>query len=88
MVVRLGKHTDGATQSDLHVRGLEVAVGEVGCELKASSEVVGICLHYATALQLDGDTEEVLTSSDDSITPLKRYQQRSQNMPEKKISPP
>ena len=70
MVVGLGKHSDGASQRDLQVRLLEPAMGEVRGELQAALDVVRILLGHPSALNLEGDTQEVLARQGHQVAPL------------------
>ena len=57
MVVRFGEYTNRAPQNNLQVRGLQLAVGEVRCELQAALDVVRVFLSDSPALNLNRDTQ-------------------------------
>lgn len=62
VVICLCKYPNGAAESYLHVRRLQLTMREVGCKLQATANVVRIFLRYAATLQLDRDTEQILAS--------------------------
>ena len=72
MVVRLGEDTDRTPQSNLKVERLELAVSEVRSELQVAGGIFRLLLCYASSLEFDRDTKQVLASAGYGFSPLKQ----------------
>ncbi len=70
VVVGLGEHTDGAPQSDLKVSLLQIALREVRGELQAALDVIRILLGHSSALNLEGNTQEIFARQGHQVAPL------------------
>ena len=62
MVIGFSEHSNGTTQSNLHVRWLKVAMSEVCREFKVSLDIRWLCFNYPTTFQFQANTKEVLPS--------------------------
>ena len=71
MVVGFCEDTNRATQRNLQMSRLQLAMRKVCCELQASTNVVRILLRNPSTLNLQSYAKEVLSRQCHQVTPLK-----------------
>ena len=71
MVIGFCEDTNRATQRNLQMSRLQLAMRKVCCELQASTNVVRILLRNPSTLNLQSYAKEVLSRQCHQVTPLK-----------------
>lgn len=70
MVIGLAEGPHSTPQRDLHMWWLHATVCEISSELQTSFYVARVLLHYSTPLKFDRNSEDVLSSQGNGVSPL------------------